>query len=114
MRVACALVSLGYGGKFTPHGFRATASAMLNELGYRPDIIERQLAHKERNATRASYNQAEYLEARQGMMQGWADLLEGRRKGTAGKVSEGCLIGGKRRNRDTQTRCSPDQAQYNV
>jgi integrase len=60
-RVACALllVSLGYGGKFTPHGVRATASTMLNELGYRPDIIERQLAHKERNATRASYNQAE-------------------------------------------------------
>jgi integrase len=88
MRVASALVSLGYGGKFTPHGFRATASTMLNELGYRPDIIERQLAHKERNATRASYNQAEYLEARQGMMQGWADLLDQLAKGD-GKVLPG-------------------------
>jgi integrase len=71
-----ALVSLGYDGKFTPHGFRATASTMLNELGYRPDIIERQLAHKERNKVRASYNQAEYLDQRREMMQGWADLLD--------------------------------------
>jgi integrase len=71
-----ALVSLGYEGKFTPHGFRATASTMLNELGYRPDIIERQLAHKERNAVRASYNQAEYLDQRREMMQGWSDLLD--------------------------------------
>ena len=71
-----ALVSLGYSGKFTPHGFRATASTMLNELGFRPDVIERQLAHKERNATRASYNQAEYLAERQKLMQTWADLLD--------------------------------------
>jgi integrase len=83
-----ALVALGYTGKFTPHGFRATASTMLNELGYRPDIIERQLAHKERNATRASYNQAEYLDPRQEMMQGWADLLDQLAKGD-GKVVPG-------------------------
>lgn len=83
-----ALVALGYAGKFTPHGFRATASTMLNELGYRPDIIERQLAHKERNATRASYNRAEYLEARQEMMQGWSDLLDQLVKGD-GKVVPG-------------------------
>jgi integrase len=83
-----ALVVLGYDGKFTPHGFRTTASTMLNELGYRPDIIERQLAHKERNATRASYNRAEYLDARQEMMQGWADLLDQLAKGD-GKVVPG-------------------------
>jgi integrase len=83
-----ALELLGYGGKFTPHGFRATASTMLNELGFRPDIIERQLAHKERNSTRASYNQAEYLDARREMMQAWADLLDGLAKGD-GKVIPG-------------------------
>lgn len=44
------------------HGFRATASTMLNEMGYRTDVIERQLAHAERNKVRASYNQAEYMD----------------------------------------------------
>ncbi len=61
---------------FTAHGFRATASTMLNDMGYRPDVIERQLAHKERNRTRASYNQAEYLEERTTMMQQWADYID--------------------------------------
>src|SRR5262249_27112630 len=41
-----ALVRLGYEGRFSPHGFRATASTMLNEMGYNADWIERQLAHK--------------------------------------------------------------------
>jgi len=40
----------------TGHGFRAVASSVLNEAGYRPDVIERQLAHKERNAVRGAYN----------------------------------------------------------
>ena len=45
-------------------------------MGYRPDIIEKQLAHTERNKVRASYNQAQYLEERRQMMQNWADLLD--------------------------------------
>jgi integrase len=61
---------------FAAHGFRATASTMLNEAGYRADVIERQLAHKERNKVRASYNQAEYLEERKAMMQQWADMTD--------------------------------------
>lgn len=61
---------------FSAHGFRATASTMLNEGSFRPDVIERQLAHKERNKTRASYNQAEYLPERRDMMQRWADFVE--------------------------------------
>ncbi len=60
-----ALERMGFSGKhgvgFSAHGFRATASTILNELGYRPEVIERQLAHTERNKVRASYNQAEYL-----------------------------------------------------
>ena len=45
-----ALERMGYGGKFSGHGFRATAATMLNEMCYRSDLIERQLAHAERNA----------------------------------------------------------------
>lgn len=75
-----ALERLGFNGEgtidFSAHGFRATASTILNEAGYRPDIIERQLAHKERNQVRASYNQAEYLIERKRMMQDWADIIE--------------------------------------
>lgn len=76
-----ALERMGYGGKFSAHGFRATASTILNEMGYRPDVIERQLAHKERNKVRASYNQAEYLAERTAMMQAWADLIDELAKG---------------------------------
>jgi integrase len=72
-----ALVRLGYKYKFSPHGFRATASTMLNELGFRPDWIERQLAHKPRDAVRAIYNRAEHLQERMQMMQQWADVLDG-------------------------------------
>lgn len=75
-----ALERMGFNGKdsigFSAHGFRATASTILNELGYRPDVIERQLAHAERDKVRASYNHAEYLEERRSMMQEWADFLE--------------------------------------
>lgn len=74
------LERLGFNGKdsigFSPHGFRATASTILNEMGYRADVIERQLAHAARNKVRASYNQGEYLEERRAMMQQWADLTD--------------------------------------
>lgn len=71
-----ALVRLGYEGRFSPHGFRSTASTMLNELGFRPDWIERQLAHKPRDSVRATYNRAEHLAERHQMMQQWADVLD--------------------------------------
>jgi len=70
------VASMGYEGKFSPHGIRATGSTILNEMGYRPDVIEHQLAHKERNKVRASYNRAEYLDERRIMMQAWADYLD--------------------------------------
>ncbi|MEI7239985.1 integrase, partial [Pectobacterium brasiliense] len=60
---------------FSAHGFRATESTILNEMGYRPDVIERQLAHTEHNKVRASYNRAEYLDERRKMMQVWADFV---------------------------------------
>jgi integrase len=74
-----ALERMGFNGKgsmgFSAHGFRATASTLLNELGVRADVIERQLAHTERNQVRAAYNHASYLSERRSMMQVWADLI---------------------------------------
>ncbi|MFW5406982.1 site-specific integrase [Pectobacterium carotovorum] len=74
-----ALERMGFNGKgsigFSAHGFRATASTILNEMGYRSDVIERQLAHTERNKVRASYSRAEYLDERRKMMQVWADFV---------------------------------------
>ncbi len=60
----------------TSHGFRSTASTILNEDGFRPDAIERQLAHAEQNKVRAAYHRTEYLEERTRMMQAWADYLD--------------------------------------
>jgi integrase len=60
----------------TAHGFRAVASTALNEQGWRPDVIERQLAHAERNKVRAAYHRSQYLEERHKMMQAWADYLD--------------------------------------
>ena len=72
-----ALHRMGYKSKATGHGFRATASTILNEHGFAPDVIERQLAHSERNGVRRAYNHAEYLPERRKMMQWWADYLDG-------------------------------------
>ncbi len=60
---------------FTTHGFRHMASTRLNELGFRGDVIEMQLAHAQSNV-RAVYNHAQYLEERRDMMQKWADYLD--------------------------------------
>lgn len=80
--VNAALRRLGFDGDtMTGHGFRAMASTRLNELGWKPDLIERQLAHAERNKVRAVYNRAQYLAERRTMMQAWADYLDGLRAG---------------------------------
>lgn len=71
-----ALHRLGYKGIMTPHGFRHMASTLLNEKGYNKDWIERQLAHKDENTMRDTYNGAQYLEDRAQMMQEWADYLD--------------------------------------
>jgi integrase len=76
-----AFVSMGYKDRFTPHGLRGTGSTILNEMGYRPDVIEKQLDHSERDQTRASYNHAEYFEERRTMMQEWASYLDSLRVG---------------------------------
>jgi integrase len=64
-------------GFMTSHGFRHTASTMLNELGYRSDIIELQLAHESNDRVRATYNKAQLMPERTTMMQDWSNHLEG-------------------------------------
>lgn len=77
-----ALRRAGYEGKMCGHGFRSVASTYLNELGtIRPDIIEAQLAHADKNAVRAAYNRADYMEYRTAMMQFWADTLDKMQEG---------------------------------
>jgi integrase len=71
-----ALYRMGYHSRATVHGFRSTASTILNENGFPGDVIERQLAHCERNGVRAAYNHAQYLPQRREMMQWWADYLD--------------------------------------
>ncbi len=87
---------MGYKGQFSPHGIRATGSTILNERGYRPDVIEKQLAHAERNETRASYNRADYLDERRQMMQTWADFVDAQADGgnvTIGKFGKASQAG---------------------
>lgn len=73
-----ALEHMGYAsGLWTGHDFRATASTQLHEMGFKPEVIERQLAHVEENKTKAAYNHAEYLAERRVMMQAWADWIDG-------------------------------------
>jgi integrase len=70
------LERMGYAGYFSAHGFRATASTNLNELGYDEKIVEIQLAHQERNKSKKAYNHAKYLPLRTSMMQDWADYID--------------------------------------
>ena len=80
--IITALKTLGYDSEvMTAHGFRTTASTLLNEQGWSPDAIERQLCHMPRDAVRAAYNRAQYLEERRRMMQAWADYLDGLKNG---------------------------------
>ncbi len=72
-----ALARMGYKGRATGHGFRALAMSTIKEkLGYRHEVIDRQLAHAQRNKIDAAYDRAEFLDDRIKMMQHWADYIE--------------------------------------
>ena len=77
-----ALHRLGFKNIQTFHGFRHTASTMLNEMGFIGDVIEKQLAHEETNKVRGAYNKAQYIEQRKDMMQKWAFYLDGLKNNT--------------------------------
>jgi integrase len=81
--IRTALKTLGYNSDtMTAHGFRTTASTLLNEQGWSPDAIERQLCHMPKDAIRAAYNRAQYLDERRKMMQAWSDYLDGLKAST--------------------------------
>jgi len=71
-----ALKRMGYEGRLTGHGIRATISTALNEMGYKDDWIDAQLSHASGNKVRRTYNHAEYVSQRRHMMQAWADYLD--------------------------------------
>jgi integrase len=75
-----ALARLGYKGITTAHGFRTLFSTSANEAGWNSDIIEKQLAHEERDEVRGAYNRAQWLPERTKLMQWWADRLDTLRK----------------------------------
>ena len=82
--VNASLRRIGYTGEqMTAHGFRATARTLLAELGWMPDAIERQLAHKASGPLGAAYDRAQFLTERRKMMQAWADYLDGLRTSAA-------------------------------
>ena len=81
--VNMALRRIGYDNtQMTGHGFRSMASTLLHEQGWLHDVIERQLAHSDRNKVSAAYNYAEHLPKRREMMQHWADYLDALRGGS--------------------------------
>lgn len=73
-----ALERMGYKGRMTGHGFRALAmSTIKEELGYRHEVVDRQLAHAPKSKVDAAYDRAAFVNERKKMMQDWADYLEG-------------------------------------
>lgn len=83
-----ALARMGYKNTATAHGFRAMFSTIANECGWNPDVIERQLAHKEANEIRAAYHRSTYLKDRDKLMQWWGDYLDGRKAGNVVKLPQ--------------------------
>lgn len=80
--ILAALRRLGYAKEeMSGHGFRGMASTILHEQGWPSDVIERQLAHAERNSIKAAYNHAQHLADRRKMMQPWTDYLDGIKQG---------------------------------
>jgi integrase len=83
------LKALGYDSEtMVSHGFRGTASTLLNEEGVNESHIETQLAHQIGNSTSRSYNRAKYLRKRKKMMQRWSDLLDALRESSDGEMAE--------------------------
>jgi len=75
--IRMALNRMGYEGRMTTHGFRALAMTTLKEkLGYRHEVVDRQLAHAQQDKIASAYDRAQFLDERKKMMQHWADYLD--------------------------------------
>jgi integrase len=83
--IRSALRRLGWANdEMTPHGIRAMASTILDNMGYMQEWLEHQLAHEEPNKIKAAYKRdvwRMYLPERTAMMQAWADYLDKLKKG---------------------------------
>ncbi|WP_295997179.1 integrase arm-type DNA-binding domain-containing protein [Rugamonas sp.] len=76
--ILAALKRMGYKNRMTGHGFRALAMSTIKEhLGYRHEVVDRQLAHAQKNKVEAAYDRAKFLAERRVMMQDWANYLDG-------------------------------------
>lgn len=72
-----ALAAMGYKGRMTGHGFRALAMSTIKEkLGYRHEVVDRQLAHAPANKVDRAYDRAKFLDERKQMMQDWSDYID--------------------------------------
>jgi integrase len=86
--VLFAIGRMGYKGLMTGHGFRALAMSTIKErLGYRHEVVDRQLAHAHRSKVDRAYDRAQFLDERTVMMQKWADYLD--------EVANGKVITGR-------------------
>jgi integrase len=75
--ILMALKRMGYQNKMTGHGFRALAMSTIKErLGYRHEVVDRQLAHAQKDKVDSAYDRAQFLDERKKMMQEWADYLD--------------------------------------
>lgn len=75
--ILVALERMGYKGRMTGHGFRALAMSTIKErLGYRHEVVDRQLAHAPRDKVASAYDRAQFLAERKKMMQDWADYID--------------------------------------
>ncbi|HCY61425.1 MAG TPA: integrase [Oxalobacteraceae bacterium] len=76
--ILAALKRMGYQNRMTGHGFRALAMSTIKErLGYRHEVVDRQLAHAQKDKVASAYDRAQFLEERKVMMQDWANFIDG-------------------------------------
>lgn len=76
--ILMALKRMGYQNRMTGHGFRALAMSSIKErLGYRHEVVDRQLAHAQKDKVASAYDRAQFLAERRVMMQDWANFLDG-------------------------------------
>jgi len=72
-----AIERMGYKGDMSGHGFRAVAMSTIKEkLGYRHEVVDRQLAHVQKDKIARAYDRAEFIDERRVMMQAWADYID--------------------------------------
>lgn len=92
---------MGYRGKQCTHGFRHVLSTCMNELGYEPEWIERQLSHGDPDAIRGTYNKAVYLPSRREMLQDWADIVDRMQAGESWEQVQASVISERHRSSGT-------------